>query len=139
LKHLAQRKEVIIFQHGRLRFLVFTASLEPYLHPAAEATQEVHPTQVAPATTTSNDDLKERIHQAYTDLRTARRSPDVPISELYAKVGGPLDAFHEVLRKACFEHRAVPTSGEPAFASQTALDQALVIDGERFLNVKFLP
>jgi hypothetical protein len=133
LKRLAQRREVIIFQHGRLRFLVFTASLGQYLHPATEATQEV------PAETTSNDDLQERIHKAYTDLRTARRSPDVPISELYAKVGGSLDAFHEALRTACFEHRAVPTSGEPAFASQTALDQALVIDGEKFLNFKFLP
>jgi hypothetical protein len=69
---------------------------------------------------------------------TTRRSPDVPIAELYAKVGGPLDAFHEVLRKACFEHRAVPTLGEPAFAAPIARDQALAIEGEKFLNIKFL-
>jgi len=43
------------------------------------------------------------------------------------------------LRAACYEQRAVPTVGEPAFASDTARRQALVIDEEKFLNIKFLP
>ena len=125
LKRLAQRREVIVFRHGRLNFIVFTASLGEYLAPAARA----------PST---RDDLPERIHRAYTEVAAAHRSPDVPIAEVYAKVGGPLGAFHQVLHAACLEHRAVPTIGEPAFASQTARDQALVIAGEKFLNIKFL-
>jgi hypothetical protein len=82
--------------------------------------------------------LPARIQTAYLEVMTARKAPDVPISELYARVGGSLEAFHEVLRAACYEHRAVPTTGEPAFASDTARHQALVIDGDKFLNIKFL-
>ena len=137
LKRLAQRKEVIIFQSGRQNFFVFTASLKNYLSHAAEAPTGTAPDAVPAAA--SDETLPERIHQAYIEIMTARNAPDVPISELYARVGGPLDAFHRVLRTACYEHRAVPTTGEPAFASDTARYQALVIDGEKFLNIKFLP
>lgn len=137
LKRLAQRKEVIIFQSGRQSFFVFTASLRDYLPQAAVATPGT-PAPGAASPAVRDETLPERIHQAYTELMTARNAPDVPISELYARVGGALEAFHEVLRTACYEHRAVPTMGEPAFASDTARSQALVIDGEKFLNIKFL-
>jgi hypothetical protein len=137
LKRLAQRKEVIILQAGQQSFFVFTAALRDYLSEAAEAAPpEPPPATVSPAS--RDEALPERIHQAYTELMTARHAPDVPISELYARVGGSLEAFHGVLRAACYEQRAVPTMGEPAFASDTARSQALVIDGEKFLNIKFL-
>lgn len=129
LKRLAQRKEVIIFQSGRQSFFVFTASLKDYLPQTAEAT---------PAPAVRDEALPERIREAYTEIMTARNAPDVPISELYARVGGSLEAFHRILRTACYEHRAVPTIGEPTFASDTARNQALVIEGEKFLNIKFL-
>ncbi|MBW0001601.1 MAG: hypothetical protein JO015_21100 [Verrucomicrobia bacterium] len=129
LKRLAQRKEVIIFQSGRQSFFVFTASLKDYLPQAAEA---------APPPSVRDEALPERIRDAYTEIMTARNAPDVPISELYARVGGALEAFHRILRTACYEHRAVPTIGEPTFASDTARNQALVIEGEKFLNIKFL-
>lgn len=137
LKRLAQRKEVITFQAGRQSFFVFTASLKDYLAQAAVAApQTPSPATVPPAP--GEEALPERIHHAYTEVMAARNAPDVPISELYARVGGPLEAFHEVLRAACYEHRAVPTVGEPAFASDAARRQALVIDGDKFLNIKFL-
>ncbi|MBV8898497.1 MAG: hypothetical protein JOY92_00075 [Verrucomicrobia bacterium] len=138
LKRLAQRKEVIIFQAGRQSFLVFTASLRDYLSPkGGAASQTPPPATVTPAV--RDEGLPQRIQQAYTEVMAARHAPDVPISELYARVGGSLEAFHEVLRAACYEQRAVPTVGEPAFASDTARRQALVIDEEKFLNIKFLP
>jgi hypothetical protein len=134
LKQLAQRKEVIIFQSGRQSFFVFTASLKDYFPHAAEAAPQTAP----PAPAVRDEALPERIRQAYIEIMTARHAPDVPISELYARVGGSLEAFHQILRTACYEHRAVPTIGEPAFASDTARREALVIDGEKFLNIKFL-
>ena len=137
LKRLAQRKEVIVFQSGRQNFFVFTASLRDYLSQAAEPTSPT-PSGDAPSPVARDDALPARIQKAYLEVMTARKAPDVPISELYGRVGGSLEAFHEVLRAACYEHRAVPTMGEPAFASDTARHQALVIDGEKFLNIKFL-
>jgi hypothetical protein len=137
LKRLAQRKEVIIFQSGRQSFFVFTASLRDYLSQGAEGTPRTPPPG-ALSPPVRDESLAERIHQAYTEVMTARNAPDVPISELYVRVGGSLETFHEVLRTACYEHRAVPTMGEPAFASDIARNQALVIDGEKFLNIKFL-
>src|SRR4051794_21152849 len=46
LKRLAERKEVIVFQHGKLKLFVFTASLGEYLQPARQPAQ---PTGAAPA------------------------------------------------------------------------------------------
>ena len=94
-----------------------------------------------PATleTPSAPELQTRILTAYVVLSEKTRSPDVPVSKLYEAVGGNLEAFHEALREACYDHHAVPTSGEPAFADAETLRRALRIEGETFLNVKFLP
>jgi hypothetical protein len=138
LKRLAQRKEVIIFQAGRQNFFIFTASLKDYLPQATVVTPQTPPPATALSPAVRDEALLERIHQAYIEIMTARNAPDVPISELYARAGGSLEAFHQILRTACYEHRAVPTTGEPAFASDTARREALVINGEKFLNIKFL-
>lgn len=84
-------------------------------------------------------ELETRILTAYVRLSDTTHSPDVPIARIYERVGGGLTAFHDALREACYNHDAVPTAGEPAFADEKTLSRALRIDGETFLNIKFLP
>jgi hypothetical protein len=121
LRQLADAKEVLLLKHGRIRFLIFTAGLVDYLQSPR-----------------SQSDLSERVHSAYASVSAEQRTPDVPISDLYSRVGGSLREFHDFLTQACLEHRAVPTSGEPVFASHSAKERALVIEGKMFLNIKFI-
>lgn len=84
-------------------------------------------------------ELETRILTAYVRLSDTTQSPDVPIARIYEQVGGGLTAFHDALREACHNHDAVPTAGEPAFVDEKTLSRALRVDGETFLNIKFLP
>jgi hypothetical protein len=58
-----------------------------------------------------------RLLEVYVILSLEKKSPDVPIAELYAQVGGSFPKFAKTL-EACYRgHHAVPTLGEPVFAS----------------------
>ena len=121
LRQLSEAKELLILKHGRVRFLIFVSTLVDYLQPLRPS-----------------PDLQERVLLAYRTLSGEQRTPDVPISDLYSRVGGSLREFHDFLTRACFDHRAVPTGGEPVFASPEAKERALHIEGKMFLNIKFV-
>jgi hypothetical protein len=81
-----------------------------------------------------------RVLDAYAELVAERQNRDVPIHELYQRVGGSLPELHDFLRYQCRAQRCVPTSGEPMLASEEAKRTALHLPGETdaFLNVKLI-
>ena len=81
-----------------------------------------------------------RVYQAYRDLVEEYQSPDVPIHAIHGRVRGSIHELHDLLRTESLAHRAVATTGEPAFAGDAAKQSALTLPGEResFLNVKLL-
>jgi hypothetical protein len=127
VRQLSEAKELLLLKHGKAHFLIFVSTLVDYLQPV----HDLQPLQ-------SRSDLPERVLLAYKALSDEQRTPDVPISDLYSKVGGSLGEFHDFLTRACLDHRAVPTGGEPVFASPEARERALHIEGKMFLNIKFV-
>jgi hypothetical protein len=84
----------------------------------------------------------QRVMQAYAEIAAERQTPDVPVHALYQRIGGSLPELHDWLRQECRAHHCVPTTGEPAFASEEAKRTALTLNqpgaSETFLNVKLL-
>jgi hypothetical protein len=71
-----------------------------------------------------------RVWKAYRELAERYQRPDVPIHALHGRVRGSIHALHEFLRAESLAHRAVATSGEPAFAGDAARQSALTLPGE---------
>ena len=80
------------------------------------------------------------VWSAYRELAKQYQTPDVPIHAIHGRVGGSIHELHEFLRAECLAHRAVPSTGEPAFAGDAARQSALTLPGEKetFLNIKLL-
>lgn len=81
----------------------------------------------------SNDDLltySQRVFSAYESLGEEMQTPDVPIHAIHRRVGGSLLELQNHLRAECRAHRAVPSTGEPAFAGDAARQSALCLPGE---------
>jgi hypothetical protein len=71
-----------------------------------------------------------RVYQAYQALAADAQSPDVAINALHRRVGGSIHELHAFLRAESLAHRAVATTGEPAFAGDAARQSALTLPGE---------
>jgi hypothetical protein len=158
---------LVIHRYGLRKFCVLPAGVEPddahgkylcigtrkqcegyvnerqALAEARAAAQLQQPNGQVPAADPEN--YAARVRQAYQQLAGERRNPDVPIVDLYQRVGGELAPFHRFLEQEAYEGRAVPTTGEPTLASGEAQLPALVLRGEldrvsgqplRFFNVK---
>ena len=72
----------------------------------------------------------QHVYEAYQALADETQSPDVPIHSLHRKVGGSLLELQNHLRAECLAHRAVPSTGEPAFVGDAARQSALYLPGE---------
>jgi hypothetical protein len=81
-----------------------------------------------------------RVWNAYRELAEQYQSPDIPIHAMHGRIGGSIHELHEFLRAESLAHRAVATTGEPAFAGDAARQSALTLPGESetFLNIKLL-
>jgi hypothetical protein len=88
-----------------------------------------------------------QVFEAYQMLAAERQNPDVPVHDLYRRVGGSLAEFQAFLQQEALGQRLVPSTGEPAFATEEALRTSLTLPGETdpvsgcpitFLNVKLL-
>jgi hypothetical protein len=71
-----------------------------------------------------------RVYQAYQALCDEMQTPDVPIHAIHRRVGGSLLELQNHLRAESLAHRAVPSTGEPAFAGDAARQSALTLPGE---------
>ena len=81
-----------------------------------------------------------RVWKAYRELSERYQTPDVPIHAIHGRVRGSIHELHDLLRAESLAHRAVATTGEPAFAGDAARQSALTLPGasETFLNIKLL-
>jgi hypothetical protein len=71
-----------------------------------------------------------RVYQAYQALCDEMQTPDVPIHAIHRRVGGSLLELQNHLRAESLAHRAVPSTGEPAFSGDAARQSALTLPGE---------
>jgi hypothetical protein len=81
-----------------------------------------------------------RVWEAYRELSERYQTPDVPIHAIHGRVRGSIHELHTFLRTESLAHRAVATTGEPAFAGDAARQSALTLPGasETFLNIKLI-
>jgi hypothetical protein len=81
-----------------------------------------------------------RVWKAYRELAERYQTPDVPIHAIHGRVRGNIHELHTFLRTESLAHRAVATTGEPAFAGDAVRQSALTLPGESetFLNIKLL-
>jgi hypothetical protein len=81
-----------------------------------------------------------RVWKAYRELAERYQTPDVPIHAIHGRVRGSIRELHDLLRAESLAHRAVATTGEPAFAGDAARQSALTLPGasETFLNIKLI-
>jgi hypothetical protein len=90
----------------------------------------VPPDGPRPSHSDEGQTYSQRVWAAYRALCDEMRTPDVPIHAIHRRVGGSLLELQNHLRAECLAHRAVPSTGEPAFAGDAARQSALCLPGE---------
>jgi hypothetical protein len=105
-----------------------------------EPPTQLPPVEPRPSRPAEENAYGVRVWNAYRELAEQYQAIDVPIHALHRRVGGSLLELQNHLRAECLGHRAVATTGEPAFAGDAARQSALRLPGESetFLNIKLL-
>ena len=103
---------------------------EPEQREQQQPDPQLPPAKPRPSRPAEGQTYTQRVWTAYRSLADEMQTPDVPIHAIHRRVGGSLLELQNHLRAECLAHRAVASTGEPAFAGDAARQSALWLPGE---------